>query len=553
MLRSILFTALAAFAAPAVQAGSLDTALHTRLHGDRSGACIAAALIDGERVEQAFACADPAAAGGRMPDARTGFEIGSVSKTMTATLLAQLIAEGRASLDDPLSRHLPPGARVPDFKGEPIRLRHLVTHTAGLPALPPGFTPPDPADPYATLTPETLLAALARTELKAAPGTAFEYSNFGGMLASYLASRIAGQPFDRLLRERLFTPLGMSGAYVPAGAPDTRAKPGHLPNGQATPPWTFHPDLAGVGGVRASLDDMVRYVQAQLDPSRAPALQEAIRLTHTPVQPKAQVPMGMNWLIGNAPRGTVLAHEGGTGGFSSLVAFNPVTRKGVVLLSDTALHSMGGLGLLGMHLLDPAAPAPVARKAIAAPAPLLDALAGPYELQGGLRMTLSHAGGVLRAQVDGQPTLEMGYDDAGDFYPLTLDATLRPQRQAGGGYGFAWIQGGGVLTARRIDAPPAPDASRRVAPAALDRAQLQGYAGTYPLVPGFALKVFERDARLHVQGTGQPALAVDMADKDVFVAPSVNAELQFERDESGAVVAVTLRQGGQTLRGARTP
>src|SRR5690554_1897516 len=259
---------------------SLSATVDQRLSGDRTGACMAVAVIDGARVARAFRCADPADAGRIGPD--SAFEIGSVSKTMTATLLADLIVRGKASLDDPLADYLPEGTAVPDFEGQPILLRHVVTHTSGLPALPPGVAVTSLADPYAGMTVQAVLDSLGRAELSQAPGTGFEYSNFASMLLSYAVAQRAGMDFETLLRQRLFAPLGMEHAYVNEAPDGVRAATGHLPNGAVAPPWNFATDLAGAGGVRATLEDMVRYVQGNLDPSGTP-LEASIALARKQV------------------------------------------------------------------------------------------------------------------------------------------------------------------------------------------------------------------------------------------------------------------------------
>lgn len=553
MMRIARLAALIALAlplaAPAASAVSSEEALaravRSRLDGDRTGACFAVALIDADRVLRAYECADASRPARIGPD--SAFEIGSVTKTMTATLLARLIEAGRASLDDPLASHLPPATPVPSFGGEPIRLRHLVTHTSGLPALPPGMQPADPSDPYASLTPDALLAALGRTTLPHAPGTDAAYSNYGMMLLSYAVARTAGRDFDGLLREQIFEPLGMRGAHLRTPPPGVRAATGHLPNGQPTAAWMFHPDLAGVGGVRATLDDMVRYARAQIAPAGDARLDAAIARTRQPLPLPRGRTGAMNWMRQTLPAGTLFAHEGGTGGFSSLVAVMPERGRAVVILSDTALHSLGGLGAVGMHLLDPAVPMPPPRRSRAAAPALLEALTGEYELDGGLRLRLWQQGGRLFGQAQGQPVIEFGHDDAGDFFPLTIDALLSPTRQPDGRMAFSLRQGGGIVQARRLDAGPAKPAY--AAPAE----RLGDYAGTYPLAPGFAIAFTARDGRLHAQGTGQSALALDAVEPDVFVAAVVGAEFRFERDQGGRVIAVVLRQAGQVLRGARTP
>lgn len=436
--------------APALALSDADvaSALKKRLEGDRTGACFAVAVVEADGVSRAYGCArtdgDPRIG----PD--SAFEIGSVSKTMASALLAREILAGGASLDDPLADWLPKGTRVPEFEGQPIQLRHVVTHTSGLPALPPGVAITDPNDPYSGMNPKMLHAALGRVQLTRAPGSAFEYSNFAMMLLSDALARRTGKDFDALLDERLFAPLGMAHAYVDDKPDGVTAAQGHAPNTQPVPAWTFKPDLAGVGGVRATLDDMVAYVQGQLG-SAPKDLMPALELAQQPVWTSGQPTMAMNWIVAPLNGRPVHVHEGGTGGFSSLVAFDRETARGVVVLSDTAVHSLGGLGSLGLHLLDPAVPLGQPRIATPAPPALIDALVGDYLLQGAMKMSVRRKGEALEIQAQGQPAFEMGHDSAGDFYPLAFDALLKPVKLPDGRQSFVWVQGGGAIPAERID------------------------------------------------------------------------------------------------------
>ena len=104
-----------------------------------------------------------------------------------------------------------------------------------------------------------------------------------------------------------------------------------------------------------------------------------------------------------------------------------------------------------------------------ADAKLIDALVGRYHLQNGIVGELRHKGNALTIQADGQPEFEMGYDSAGDFYPLQFDALLRPKRKADGTYTFTWFQLGAALEAERISTP-APVARQMDA----DRSAAQG-------------------------------------------------------------------------------
>lgn len=527
----------------AISNDDVRAALEQRFKGDRTGACIAAGVIDDTAIATAYYCANPKSQ--RPYDEYTAFEIGSLTKTMTAALLAEFIARGEVTLSDPIAKLFPSGTSVPSFNGREITIGEIVTHTSGLPAIPVRYRAPDINNPYASVTERDLLDALAATQLTRQPGSKWEYSNFAMMVLSYALTKRSGKDYETLLREHLLVPLGMNETYVAQHPPYVRLAPGHLPNAMPAVPWDFPPDMAGVGGVRATLPDMLRYLEGQLG-TRESAITPALAQTQEQVVSVDGHRMGMNWNLSTRNGRTIVAHEGGTGGYSSFAGFDRAAKRAVVLLSDTALTSIGGLGQLGAHLLDPAAPVGPPRIIATADAKLIDALVGKYRLQGGLGIQLRHKGSTLTIQADGQPEFEMGYDSAGDFYPLKFDALLRPKRKADGTYTFTWFQLGGALEAERIGA--LPSAAAKWTPT---EAQLKDYVGSYPLTPNFALRVFSTGAKLFVQATNQPSLELASVERDVFVVESVGAEIDFERDASDKVVSLTLKQRGQVLQGER--
>jgi len=531
----------------ALSDNDLRAALEQRFKNDRTGACVAAAVIDSGTTASAYFCADPNSQ--RSYDEHTAFEIGSNSKPMTAALLAEFIARGEVTLNDPIAKLLPLGTSVPSFNGRQITIGDIVTHTSGLPAIPSQYRMADINNPYAGVTERDLLGALAATQLTRAPGSQWEYSNFAMMVLSYALAKRSGKDYETLLRERLLAPLGMNDTYVAKRPPRVRLAQGHLANAMPTVPWDFPADMAGVGGVRATLPDMVRYLEGELG-TRESEITPALARTQQQVAKVGDHTMGMNWEVlstANIANGhTIIMHGGGTGGYSSFVAFDRAAKRGTVLLSDTALTDLGGLVTLGLHLLDPSVPAGAPRIVATADAKLIDAVVGNYRLQSGLGMELRRKGDALTTQADGQPEFEMGYDNAGDFYPLQFDALLRPKRKADGTYTFTWFQLGGALEAERIGTP-APVATKWMP----TEAQLKDYEGNYPLTLSFGLRVFSTDTKLLVQGTNQRPLGLASVDEDIFVAESVGAEIHFERDASGKVIALTLKQRGQVLRGER--
>jgi serine-type D-Ala-D-Ala carboxypeptidase/endopeptidase len=517
----------------------LKTITEQRLLGDRTGACVAVAVIE-KTVARAYVCADAKNLNRISPT--SAFEIGSISKTMTAALLADLILQGKASLDDPISKYLPKDAVVPSFEGKPILLKHIVTHTSGLPVV-PDFGAGDINNPYANIDEDSLLRTLSQAKLKRAPGSEFEYSNYAMMLLTSMIAKRAGSDFETLLQTRLFAPTGMKNSYVNLKPKAIDAVQGHTPNTKTTPAWTLKTNAAGVGGVRATLDDMVSYVQAQLG-MRESTISPALKLTQQIVTTEANNKMGMNWMTVPLDNHFVHTHGGATGGFSAHVAFDLDTRRGVVILSDTALGSVGGLSSLANHLQDSRLPLGKARFAMTPDAALLDALAGQYDVQPGMKMTVSHQENKLFIQATGQAKVEMGYDSEGDFFPLETDAIIRPKKRADGGYSVLLLQGGSAIPLKRVEAKPAASAAVEK----LKPDQLQAYVGTYGLMPGFDLKVFVEGSKLMAQATGQGAFEIEAKAKDQFAADAFGIEIQFERDGS-AVKKLALLQGGQTLRG----
>ena len=528
----------AAGSATAMDNATLQQALNQRLAGDRSGACMAAAVIDKDQVSRALACADPAQL--ERISFEHSFEIGSVSKTRNAALLAMLVAEGKLQLDDPLSKHLPKGRTAPEFEGQAITLQHLLTHTSGLPSIPPSWQFSNPANPYSTLKQSDLFDALGKLKLTAAPGSRFEYSNFGAMLLSSVIAEVAGQPYPALIRQRLFEPLQMRQAYIDQPPAGVKPVQGHTPNRQPTAAWTFPNNAAGVGGVRASLNDMIHYMQAQLGQGEGD-LPKHLAQTHQTLDKGPGNGVAWAWMVAPLNGREFLAHEGGTGGFSAFVAFSRDGERAAVVLSDTALTSIGGLGSVGLHLLDEKVALGGPRVETKPSAELLDALVGRYRLDGALNMDVRRKDEALEIQADGQPAFVMGCDSAGDVYPLAFDAVLRPAKRSDGSVGFSWLQGGGVMAARRIE----PNATANSA------LTLGDYAGRYPLMPGFELKVFVDGEQLKAQATGQGAFVIDPAGQDRFVADAFGIEIVFERSTEGQVKALKLHQGGQVLAGQR--
>ena len=293
--------------------------------------------------------------GARPLAASSVFEIGSITKTFTGTVLADMVRRGPVKLDDPVGKYLPRDVRVPSVNGRQITLLDLATHRSGLPRMPTGYVPPDPGNPYGQYAAKHLYAFLNSHELAGEPGAKFEYSNLGMGLLGHALARAAGvDSFQALVADRVLRPLGMSmTAYGRTAALAPWMTKGHDKQG-AFATYFDMPHvavLAGGGGLNSNVTDLMTYLDANIGEPTSPlehAMRDAHRGHHTP-RPGMQV--GLGWMtMARAPL-TMVGMNGGTAGYSASLAFDPNTRAGVVVLANSGGFEYADK--IGRDLLNP--------------------------------------------------------------------------------------------------------------------------------------------------------------------------------------------------------
>jgi len=295
---------------------------------------------------------------GPAPTADTRFEIGSVTKPMTALLLAQMVEAGEVALDDPVRRHLPAEMVVPRRGEREITLRELATHASGLPRMPANLVRQLESEavarnPYSRFDAAQLAACLKEIELKPNDSPDVVYSNLGmGLLGDALAHR-HGTSYAELLRTRVLEPLEMKRTFVPpATAEANDLATAYDARKQPKSPWTFA-TMAGAGAVRSTPADMLRFLDAQCGRSESP-LAKAMRLTREKQRPAYDgMDIGLGWFLRPVGDRTVVWHNGGTGGFRTYVAFcrEPAVAVAVLSTNGPAAKDGGPIDKLGLELI----------------------------------------------------------------------------------------------------------------------------------------------------------------------------------------------------------
>lgn len=268
---------------------------------------------------------------GAGPD--TEYEIGSITKTMTALLFAHATDSGELRADTTVGSLL-------DLGGGPsaaVTLEELASHRSGLPRIAGGFANRSRAlvavlrdrNPYTADLPELL--AHAKAAKIVARGT-FSYSNLGAALLGQALATHAATTYPDLLARQLFTGLGMAHSTTPVTRHDlpADAPTGWNAHGKPAQAWTMGA-YAPAGGVRSTPADMARYAQALLD--------------HTASGPTAMDPrwdadhprrVGYAWFTDRINGRDITWHNGATGGFASILALDRGHGAAVIVLANTA-------------------------------------------------------------------------------------------------------------------------------------------------------------------------------------------------------------------------
>lgn len=262
------------------------------------------------------------------------FEIGSVGKTFTTSLLALLLREGMVKLEDPVARFRP---QYPFASA--VTLRHLATHTSGLPA--------NPASAWTMLgmarvrafsesfQSADLEAFLRNQPQRSKTSGKFRYSNVGMALLGHILADCMGMDYERAVMEQLLIPLGMRETRIDRSAlPTTRLLDGHDSKGLKTPPFVWV-GLEPAGMWRSSVSDMIRFLRAQMG-LQDPSWDDLARIM---VEPRAKVAggvqIGLGWLLSPFPGlGTVAWHSGGTFGQHAIIGWTLVGKRAVVILTN---------------------------------------------------------------------------------------------------------------------------------------------------------------------------------------------------------------------------
>ncbi len=386
--------------------------------------------------------------GGKVPDGKTLFDLGTLTKTYTGLLLAESVQRKEVDLDAPISDLMPPGVTIPTKDSVAITAKHLALHSAGLPRHPASLTSRKaPPDPFASYNDDALYQDLITTQLATTPGTEITVSDYGVGLLGFALGRKIGGGYGQALKTRVLDPLGLKDTFLtlPVGAAARKAI-GTDDNLEPAPRWTWGV-LAGAGALVSNARDCLKFLDAQLDAAAGSrgVLRPQIRLAQEPQLDRAGDNEALGWLIDPAGRRW---YDGRTSGFRTYMGFDPKTRRGVVVLASTSTTLIDFLGPALFDVLDntakPPAKAPTAAE--------LAQYAGSYDFSG-TALSVVVAGKRLYLEGPNEPRHRMApYGERG-FWIEDLSAGAKFVVEGDVVKALVFQVGGKKLVAPRLAAP----------------------------------------------------------------------------------------------------
>lgn len=478
----------------------------------------------------------------------TVFRLGSITKQFSAAVMLQLVAEGKVSLDDKLSRFLPDYPRP----GADATIAQLLNHTVGVQSYTgiPGWMGSD--KPARAVTTEQLIAEFKDLPAPSRPGEKWDYNNSGYVLVGAVIEKVTGKPWHEAVDERIAKPLGLTTVRYGTleGSTPNMARGYSERDGRQVPARPIHMSVPhAAGALIGSVEDLAKWNQALHHGKVVPQALYAKMIAPT-LMPDGKTEKYGFGLAQDEVRGRKsIRHGGGIFGFSTEAIYVPGEDLFVAVFanSDDPVSNKDVLALK-LAALAIGDPYPTFQKADVDPK-AVEPFLGVYKVEGGERRLFMREEKLFTRRT-GSRDLEAFSAGGGRFFYGGDDLSwFELRRDPAGKQVMAMYRNGGTspeLATRIGPIPPDPTTIE------LPRAQLERLVGRYQAAPGIATVAMRDDGALTISlGGGRGAQLKALSDAE-FLVEGVDAKVAF-KSEAGKVTGLVLNQGGRELAAVRLP
>jgi CubicO group peptidase (beta-lactamase class C family) len=497
------------------------------------------------------------------PDTR--FRLGSITKQFTATLTMQLVEQGKIKLDAKISDYLP------DYRkdvGQKVTIHQLLTHTSGIPSYTgqPGFLENVSRNPYKV---DDFVKKYASGNLEFEPGSKYSYNNSGYFLLGAIIEHVTGKPYEQVLKENIFDPLGMRNTgydHHDTIIPKRATGYSKTPNGYTNAAYLDMSIPYAAGSMYSTVEDLYLWDQALYTDKLLSA--ESKALMYRPVLEN----YAYGWVVQNASfklNGKdvqIIRHGGGINGFTSTIVRFPQEKNLIVMLDNTGTGYLDPLSdsiakiLYNQPYEQPKISiVPVLEKTInekgiaAAVAQYRDLKAKESATYNFSEAELNQLGyqllrtgkpreaiEIFKLNVEAYPQGFNTYDSLGEAYVAINERELAKQNYKKS-LELNPNNTNAVAVLKTLD----------TATVTIDPKAFDAYVGEYEVGPGFVMRIFREGDKFMTQATGQPAFEIFPESETVFHPGAFPAKLTFIKDSDGKVNSIRIDQAGRVTNGKR--
>lgn len=263
---------------------------------------------------------------GNKPNDSTLYELASVTKTFTGYVAAKAVLDKKINLEDDIRIYLDEPYPNLEFKGEPIRIKHLITHTSGFPNF-----------PIKSENKKAFFEGLKLIKIETIPGEVYSYSNTAPELTAHILEKVYQKPYEELVTEFILKPNKMNQTKFTLTENDkTRLVKGYNDKNELMP--NFNRTLwGGISGLHSTPTDLVKYMKLQLDKSNS-IVNESHRKLY---KEGSDFWEGYHWYIIENEKELIYRHHGGIYGMQNWFVIYPKQNIGISIITNTSFNETG--------------------------------------------------------------------------------------------------------------------------------------------------------------------------------------------------------------------
>ena len=468
------------------------------------------------------------------------FQVGSITKQFTAVGILMLLEEGKLTLEDDITKF------ISDYptKGKKITVHHLLTHTSGIKS----YTGMQKFGEVMTMhkSPLSFIDFFKNESMDFDPGEKYKYNNSGYFILGYIIEKVSGMSYQKFIKERIFDKIGMKNSYygshqkvIKNRASGYSKQSGKFYNAQyisLTLPYA-------AGSIMSTVDDMLKWQTAITTDVFVKEATIDKAFTNYTLNNGDKINYGYGWSLNEINDVPTIEHGGAIPGYLSMGVFVPSKNVYVIIFSNCGCQSPTDTALeIAALTIDK--PKFDLNKTVKLSDDQLKKWVGTYQFDNDAVRYITLKDNQLFSQRDGSPKPFKIYPTSENTFAfesgfISYHFSMKDGKKVAH-FKNRINKSKGILTNKK--------ATKEKKEINIAAEILRTYDGVYELQPGFDLTIESKGDKLYAQATGQSQFELFAESETKFFLKVVKASVEFYKNDKGQVDALTLFQGGRTMK-----